>query len=143
MSKAFSSVLAAQPSSVLRLAEGVTVAVSMALLLAPHPAHAAPPAPDSDALGSWSDGGNPPMTFSVQAGPRPGTLRVVVPARAAGLKAPATLVLVRTGPRAFASPKGAEEAAKFAWTDPRHAEFRMVRDNKQGFGIIDILLARQ
>jgi len=138
-----SPALAAQPLAVLRLAGGVTAAVSLALLLAAHPAQAAPPAPDSEAVGSWSDGGSPPMIFVVQSGPRPGSVRVVVPARAAGLKTPATLVLTRIGPRAFASPKGAAEAAKFALSDPRHAEFRMVRDNRQGFGIIDILLARQ
>jgi hypothetical protein len=142
MTKVSGRAVAVQPPRAVWLAGGVTVAVSLALLLAAHPGHAAPPVSDADAIGSWSDGATP-MIFVVQPGPGPGAIRVVVPALAAGLKAPETLVLKRTGPGVFASPKTAEGSAKFMVSDRRHAEFRMLRDNKQGFGIVDILLAKQ
>jgi hypothetical protein len=125
------------------LAGCLTAIVSLALLLAPHPGHAAIAATDADVIGKWiTDKSDPASDYAITAGPSAGSLRVIVPAKAVGRKVGETLTLKRVGPGEFATPNGGAIWAKFTVTKARHATFQMKQDDKQSFGIIYILLEK-
>ncbi|HZZ30668.1 MAG TPA: hypothetical protein VFE10_01645 [Phenylobacterium sp.] len=117
--------------------------LSLAILLTPHPGHAAVAATDADVIGKWiTDRNDPTSDYVIVAGPTADSLRVLAPAKAVGRKVGETLTLQRVGPGEFATPTGGAIWAKLTVTKARHATFQMKQDDKTSFGIIYILLEK-
>lgn len=122
------------------LAVTLTAILSLALLLAPRPGHAAG---DADLLGKWiSDRDDPALDYSIAAGAVPGSFVLMVPAKALGGKAAEAVILHRTSAGRFETAKGAVLRGSFTVTGPKHAEFRAMENTKQSFHVIDQLLER-
>jgi hypothetical protein len=139
MTKPQSRAVAAPPRR-LALAVTLTAIVSLALLLAPRPGHAAG---DADVLGRWiSDKNDPALDYSIAAGTTPGSLTLMVPAKALGGKAGEAVILQRTSAGRFETVKGSVLRGTFTVSGPRHAEFKAMENTKQSFHIIDQLLER-
>jgi hypothetical protein len=137
-----SRTVAAPPSYGARLAWSLTMLLSLVLLWAAGPGHAASPARDADALGRWiTDKTQPDMDYTVKAGTA-GRLIVEVPAKAVGRARGETVTLDPVGPGAFATPKGGAVSASFTVTGPRRAEFKMMLNRPGAFNITDQLLSR-
>ncbi len=132
---------AAAPSTFrIALAVTLTAIVSLALLLAPRPSHAAA---DTELVGKWiSDKNDPAMDYSIAAGTAPGAFVLMVPAKALGGKAGETVILQRTSAGRFETVKGSVLRGSFTVTGPKHAEFKAMENTKQSFHIIDQLLER-
>ncbi|MGZ3378589.1 MAG: hypothetical protein ACXU8S_18490 [Phenylobacterium sp.] len=139
MTKPKARAVAAPPVRI-ALAVTLTVIVSLALLLAPRPSHAAG---DAEVLGKWiSDKNDPAMDFTMAAGTAPGTFLLTVPAKALGGKAGESVILQRTSAGKFETMKGSILRGSFTVTGPKHAEFKAMENTKQSFHIIDQLLER-
>ncbi|MGZ3402574.1 MAG: hypothetical protein ACXWKN_04430 [Phenylobacterium sp.] len=139
MTKPKARAVAAPPFRI-ALAVTLTVIVSLALLLAPRPSHAAG---DAEVLGKWiSDKNDPAMDFTMAAGTAPGTFLLTVPAKALGGKAGESVILQRTSAGKFETMKGSILRGSFTVTGPKHAEFKAMENTKQSFHIIDQLLER-
>jgi hypothetical protein len=122
------------------LAVTLTAVVSLALLLAPRPSHAAG---DAEILGKWiSDKNDPAMDYAIAAGTAPGAFVLTVPAKALGGKAGEAVILQRTSAGKFETVKGSILRGSFTVTGPKRAEFKAMENTKQSFHIIDQLLER-
>ena len=142
MAQISSRAVAAPSPFGVRLACSLTMLLSLILLLAAGPGHAASPGKETDVLGRWiTDKAQPDMDYTVKAGPA-GKLIVEVPAKALGRAKGETLTLDPVGPGAFATPKGGPVHASFTVTGPRRAEFKMMLNRPDAFNVTDQLLSR-
>ena len=140
MTKPAARAAAAQSPLRIALAVTLTAIVSLALLLAPRPGHAAG---DADVLGRWiSDKNDPALDYSLAAGPAPGSFLLTVPAKALGGKSGEVVTLQRVSVGRLESVKGSILRGSFTVTGPRRAEFKAMENTKQSFHVIDQLLER-
>ena len=120
---------------------GAAAILSLMLVLAPHPGHAATfSAKDSDAIGTWvGDAKDPANHYEVVAGPRPGEFQLISPDM---LKVP-PITLHRITENAFASASGTTPIAKLTLTAARHARVKVHEDSKKRFTFTYLLLDKQ